>query len=414
MTERLAIDGGRKACPSWPERHLFGKAEQRAVNRLFERCIRIGRAIGYDGTEETAYCEAFAEFLGGGYADAVSSGTSAVYVALKAARIPAFSEVICSPVTDPGGVMPIPLAGCIPVPADVAPGTFSIDPDSVAERVTKRTSAIVVAHIAGLPADMAPIMRIARRHKLVVIEDCAQAHGATYDGKPVGTIGHFGAFSTMSGKHHATGAQGGVVFTRNRQAADRVRRYSDRGKPFGLKRSRGNVVASLNFNLNDLAACIGRVQLRKLPAIIRKRREAARWLIAACRRELSAVRILDGLPRTEPVYWFLMGQLDLSKLRADKAAFVRALAAEGVPCDESYRHLFSEQDWYVNREVFTGTDYPWGSPLYKGDATREYPTPNVYETDARTFKIQWHENCGKGTARRLLAALKKVERAFAG
>jgi len=414
MREKLAIEGGPKACPKpWPKRGLFGKEEKDAVMRLFDRAIETGEAFGYNGPEEEAYCREFAQFLGGGYADAVNSGSSAIYVALRALEVPAFTEVICGPITDPGGVMPVPLAGYIPVCADAAPGSFNISPESVERLITKRTSAIIVTHIAGIPAEIGPIMEIANAKGIPVIEDCAQAHGARYRGQFVGTFGAFGAFSTMFGKHHATGGQGGVVFTRDEELYWRARRYSDRGKPFNLQGTRGNVVCAHNMNLNDLAACIGRVQLRKLPRIIRARQKSARWLTEACKKECRAVRIAEAPPDAEPTYWFLFGQLDLAKLRVDKETFVKALQAEGVACSPSYLHLFTDHDWYINRRVFHGTGYPWACPLYKGDPDRSYATPNIRATDKYTFQIYWHERIGIPYARMILKAFRKVETAYA-
>ena len=412
-SETLAVDGGEPVVKAIPPRSLFGKAEKNAVMKLFDKVIRTGGVFGYNGPEEEAYCHAFATFMGGGYADAVNSGSSAVYVALKALQVPAFSEVICGPISDPGGIMPIALAGCIPVCADGAPDSYNMDPKSLAERVNRRTGAIVVAHIAGIPADMDPIMKIARKRKIPVIEDCAQAHGATYRGKLVGTIGDVGAFSTMSGKHHATGAQGGIVFTKDEDTYWRARRFSDRGKRFNVTGGQGNVVASHNMNMNDLAACIGRVQLRKLPNRLRARRKSAELMIRLCRKELKAVRILEGPPRSNPTYWFLFGRLDLSKLRVGKDEFVRAAAAEGVPCWASYvGNLFIEHEWYRKRRVFEGTDYPWGAPLYKGDPRREYPVPNIHKTGEYTFPIGFHEKISTSHVRQIVRAFKKVETAY--
>lgn len=412
MGEKLAIEGGKQAVTSWPARGLLGQAEKKAVMKLFDEAITSGNAIGYNGPEEEAYCSEFAEFLGGGYADAVNSGTSAVYVALRTVQPKAFSEVVCGPVSDPGGIMPIALAGCIPIIADAEPGSFNMSPKSLARRITKRTSAIIVAHIAGLPADMDAIMKIAHAKKIPVIEDCAQCHGAKYKGKYVGTIGDVGAFSTMSGKHHCTGGQGGVVFVKSEELYWRARRCSDRGKPFGVTGNNGNVLASHNLNLNDLSACIGRVQLKKLPQIIAKRRKTAEWLIAACKKELKAVRIAEALPNTEPVYWFLFGQFDLKKLKVDKAAFCKALQAEGMPVGVSYLHLFTAQDWYTQRRVFEGTEYPWTSPLYKGNPDRKYPVPNVMATDKYTVQLPWHESVTISTAKQILKAFKKLETAY--
>ena len=157
VTAKLAVDGGPKVrAKPWPPRGLFGEKEKRAVAALFDRSIATGKEFGYDGAEEQAYCKEFARFLGGGYADAVNSGTSAVYVALRALELEPFTEVICPPMTDPGGVMPVPLCNCIPIPADSAPNSYNAGPDQIEARITRRTSAIIVAHIAGLPGGDGP------------------------------------------------------------------------------------------------------------------------------------------------------------------------------------------------------------------------------------------------------------------
>ena len=173
------MDGGKKVrSKPWPTRKLLGQAEKKAVDALFDKAIASGNAFGYNGPEEEAYCREFADAMGGGFADAVNSGTTAVYVALRTLDLEPFSEVIVGPITDPGGIMPIPLLNCIPVIADAAPGRFSPGPEEIEAVITPQTSAIVVAHIFGEPADMPGIMKVARRHKLPVVEDCAQAHGA--------------------------------------------------------------------------------------------------------------------------------------------------------------------------------------------------------------------------------------------
>src|SRR5439155_13894531 len=200
----------------FPARALFGAEEKAAVDALFDEAIRTGSVFGYGGPEEEAYCREFAEYLGGGYADAVNSGSSALFVALRALGVEPFTEVICPAITDPGGMMPVALLNCISIVADAfcSPGpgghpsrsSYNAGPDEIEACLTPRTSAIVVAHIAGEPADMDPILEIARARNLPVVEDCAQAHGARYKGRLAGTMGTIAAFSTMSGKHHATGA----------------------------------------------------------------------------------------------------------------------------------------------------------------------------------------------------------------
>ena len=143
--------------------------------------------------------------------DSRNCGTNSVYGALAALNLPPFSEVIVGCVTDPGGMMPIVINNCIPVPADTALGSFNTGAKEIEACITLRTSAIVVAHIGGEPADMPAIMKVAKKHNLPVVEDCAQPHMAKINGKNVGTFGRYGAFSLIFGKHMCTGGQGGAV-----------------------------------------------------------------------------------------------------------------------------------------------------------------------------------------------------------
>jgi perosamine synthetase len=412
--ESLAINGGPKVRTTpWTSRHLFGEEEKQAVAALFEKAMEKGDSwLGYNGPQEEAYCREFAEFLGGGFADGVNSGTNALYVALRALELPPYSEVIVPAVTDPGGIMPVPLANLIPVPADCVPGSYNIGVEQIAARLTERTCAIIVAHIAGIPADMDPILELAAAKDLPVIEDCAQAHGATYKGRLVGTFGKVAVFSTMFGKHHATGGQGGVVYTRDENLYWRIRRHADRGKPFGIEEANGNVVAALNCNMDELHATIGRVQLRKLPAIVQRRREIARHVDEGCRRSLQTVRLLTGLPGCEPVYWFLLFYVDLDRLDVPKHRFVQALQAEGIPAGEGYWAVPASFDWWKDRAVFGRSRLPWSSPLYRGNPDQDYPLPNIQATDATHFVVSFHEAWSNQDVLDLLTALQKVEKAY--
>lgn len=409
----LAIDGGQqvRALP-WPPRHVFGQEEKWAVVALFDRSIETGDAFGYGGPEEQAFCEEFSQDLGGGYADAVNSGTNAVYVALRALELEPFTEVIVPPITDPGGVMPVPLLNCIPIPADSAPGSYNTDVERIKARLSERTSAIIVAHIAGIPADMDPILELAGARGIPVVEDCAQAHGAIYKGRRVGTRGDVAVFSTMFGKHIVTGGQGGVVFTQREEMYWKIRRMADRGKPFGLDGDGGNVAASLNCNLDELHATIGRVQLRKLPDIVARRRRLARAIAEGCQQRLSTIRLVGDPPASEASYWFLFFRFEPERLCVDKERFVQALAAEGLPFEPSYLHCASRWPWFRQRAVFGTSDLPWSSTRYAGDAARSYPTPNVEATDASHFRMAFHERLADREVSDALSALEKVERAY--
>jgi perosamine synthetase len=409
VTSKLAIEGGSpvRTAP-WPARQLFGEAEKAAAVALFDRCIAQGEAYGYEGAEEKGYCAEFVQSQGGGYADLVNSGSSAVFVALRALGLPPFSEVVVSPCTDPGGVMPVAMLGMIPVPADAAPRSFNTSAEQIAKRITPRTSAILVAHIAGQSCDMDPIMELAKKHNLKVIEDCAQAHGATYKGKPVGTFGHIAAFSTMFGKHHATGGQGGIVYTKDAELHWQAKRCADRGKAFNIPNSTGNVLAAINLNQDEMGATIGRVQLRKLPAIVEARRKFVKRLVELT-SDLHTIRPVTDQPNSECSYWFLFYEVNLSKITCDKMKFAEAITAEGVPMIPSYIGNVCDMPWYRERRVLGEPGFPWNNPLYKGDASVVYDTPNLKATLANWTRMLIHENCGEQEAIDVASALRKVE-----
>jgi dTDP-4-amino-4,6-dideoxygalactose transaminase len=408
----LAIDGGPKLrTKPMPPRRLFGQPERRAAMRVFDAAIKSGNAFSYNGPEQKAYEAEFAAWLGGGHAIAVNSGTAAVFCALGGLGIDVAREVVVPPITDPGGIMPAAMLNLVPVIADSAPGTFNVGPEQVEAVITERTAAIVVAHIAGEPADIGPIAELARARNIPLVEDCAQAHGARYRGQLVGTFGTLAAFSTMSGKHHATGAQGGVVYTRDEDLAWRVKRFSDRGKPFNLPDAGGNVTLGLNCNQNDLAAAIGREQLKKLPAIVARRRRLAGALIKRIRK-LKAVALGPELPGTEGVYWFLRVAVDPDKLKVDKLTFAGAVEAEGLPVDKRYSQPHSLTPWFARRQTYGKSGCPWTCPLYKGNPRQEFPCPNAARTADTNFVIYFHEGYGPAEVRDVVAALAKVEKAF--
>jgi len=415
VVSELAVDGGDPVrSDPFPQRGHVGVEEKAAVDALFDEAIVTGVAPGYNGETENAYCQAFSVSLGGGYTDAVSSGTAGVYVALRALDLEPFGEVIVGAVTDPGGMMPIPLLNQIPMVADTAPDSYNTGPEQVAELISPRTRAIVVPHIAGEPADVAGIVDLARSHSIPVIEDCAQSHGATLNGCPLGTFGDIGAFSTMFGKHHSSGGQGGLVFTRDLDRFQMIRRASDRGKPFFLPAGSSNQFASLNLNLNDLAAAIGLVQLGKLSGNVARRRGVVVALAEALADD-PIVAVPQPLPGAEPSYWFLRMRFDADACRVDKAAYCRALSAEGLPVMESYAAALPHtMDWFVHRRVFGTSGYPWASPAYTGDPARAFPCPNAHGTMATHLNVMIHEAWDEQAVADAVAIFDKVRHALAG
>jgi dTDP-4-amino-4,6-dideoxygalactose transaminase len=243
-----------------------------------------------------------------------------------------------------------------------------------------------------------------------VVEDCAQAHGALYKGKPVGTFGAIAAFSTMFGKHHATGAQGGVVFTRDTLLFARARQVIDRGKPVGAPGAAGNVVASLNFNQDELSMAIGRVQLAKLPAALEVRRRFAR-LVGDGLKDVEGIALVGDTPETQGAYWFLCLQVDEARLSIGGPKFALALEVEGIGgVSAGYPFFPTDHSWYRDAIVFGTSGLPWS---LRQEKPKAYDLPNAHAANQRIVRIDVHEQLGPGEARDLVAAVRKIAHHYA-
>jgi dTDP-4-amino-4,6-dideoxygalactose transaminase len=309
-------------------------------------------------------------------------------------------------------MMPIPLLNCIPIVADSAPGSYNTGPEQVEALITPLTRAVVVTHIAGEPADAEGIVAVARKRGIPVVEDCAQSHGAILHGQQVGTFGDVAAFSTMFGKHHCTGGQGGLVFTRREDVYWSIRRAADRGKPFGLPAGSTNQVAALNLNLNELAAAIGREQLKKLPRIVERRRAVVAGIQAGI-RDLRTVSIPAPIPGAQPSYWFLRVRFHPEAARCDKDTLCQALAAEGLGVAVNYRAALPHtMDWFVHRRAFGDSQYPWSSPDYDGNPDRQFPCPNADAAMDAHLNLYPHEGWGDQDVQDAVRIFRKVEAAF--
>lgn len=409
----LAINGGEKAAANLPARYHFGEEERAAALRVIDNAIASGVAPGYGGEEEEAFGKEFAEMLGGGYADAVNSGTTSVFVALRALPIEPFTEIIVGPITDPGGIMPIVMMNCIPVIADSAEDSFNMNIETVKKVYTERTSAIVVPHIAGEPVDIQPIIDFAKEKGIYVVEDCAQAHGAKINGQWVGTFGDTAGFSLMFGKHTCTGGQGGIVFTKSEETYWKIRQNSDRGKPFGLPDNNGNCVASLNFNLDEVGCAIGRVQIKKMEEIAARRREIVKMVFDGI--QYKEILRAPKLPENaEPSYWFTRMLFDVSKVTCDKHTFCEALKAEGLNAVEFYNAIPYVRTWAMEHKVFGNSGYPWAAPEYKGDHNMTYTIPeNVAKVLEQNINIHLYESYTDDDVAKVIHAINKVCKAYA-
>jgi dTDP-4-amino-4,6-dideoxygalactose transaminase len=237
-----------------------------AIQHVLDTCeFTLGSEVAAFEEEFAAYCEA-------PHAIGVNTGTSALHLALLAAGIGPGDEVITVPFTFVATVSAICYTGATPVLVDVDPRTFTIDVDAIEPAITKRTRAIVPVHLYGHPADMDPIMALARKHGLAVIEDACQAHGARYKARRVGSIGDAGCFSFYPGKNLGAYGEGGMVVTSRADYRRTIRMLRD----WGAETKYHHVLKGYNYRLEGVQAAVLRVKLRHLDAWTDARRTAAR------------------------------------------------------------------------------------------------------------------------------------------
>lgn len=236
------------------------------------------------GEKVEEFEKGFARYCGVKYGVAVSSGTAALHVALASIGINEGDEVITTPLSCVATSNPLIYLNAKPVFVDVDPETLNIDPQRVEKKITPRTKAILPVHLFGHPVDMNPVMEIAEKHGLYVIEDAAHAHGAKYKGKPVGSFGHVTCFSFYADKN-ITAAEGGMALTNVEELAEKMRLL----RSFGMHRHRKfyHPVMGYNYKMSDIHAAIGLVQLQKLEKYIQKKRENISYL----KRQLKGFNI---------------------------------------------------------------------------------------------------------------------------
>ena len=414
MVGRLAIEGGAPVrTEPWPRRVQFGEEEVEAVNEIMREALENSMKLWRKGGERCIkFEEEFARFFGTKYAVAVSSGTAAIHVALASLRLDPGSEVITSPITDVGTVTPIIYENLIPVFADVDPETLNVTPESIAERITEKTKVIMPVHLWGAPCEMDPIMELAEEKDLIVIEDCAQAHGATYKGKLVGSIGDMGCFSLMNGKHITTGGEGGAVITNEEEYRQNALLASRSGFATWATIRFDIVYPVLNYRLTEIQAAIGLVQLKKLPNIVSRRRELSMRL-AELISDLDAVKFPKILEDSEPSFWFLPLFVDLDRVKVSLDKFAEALRGEGIPVGARYTVApMYEYTFMKERNTYGRSQCPWCCPLYGRRIEYADSCPNAKEALQRVLTVPIHESCTEKEVEDLASALRKVEAVY--
>ena len=286
------------------------------------------------GPEVKAFEKELAEYIGTQFAIGVGSGTEAIHIALLVLGIGAGDEVITVPNTAVATVAAIELTGARPVLVDVRDDTMLMDVEKIERAITPRTKAIIPVHLFGQSADLDPILAIARAHKIFVLEDCAQAHGATYRGKRVGSIGDIAAFSFYPTKNLGAYGDGGAITTNNSELAQRI----DLLRQYGWRERYTSDIKGMNSRLDELQAAILRVKLRHLDAWNQARRERA----ALYTELLRTVTPPREMPYGEAVYHLYVVQ------SPKRDALVEHLKTRGIGTMIQYPHTIHLQPAYTN------------------------------------------------------------------
>jgi dTDP-4-amino-4,6-dideoxygalactose transaminase len=334
----LAIDGGqcvrtRKFAP-WPS---LSEDEIEAASVV----LRSGKLNYWTGEEARQFENEFASFAGCQHAIAVANGTVALELALYGLKIGTGDEVIVPSRTFVASASCAIMRGAKPVFADVDPISQTLTANNIREVLTPSTKAIIAVHLAGWPCDMDPIIELARQHGLRVIEDCAQAHGATYKGRPVGCLGDAAAFSFCQDKIMSTGGEGGMLTTNDDELWERAWSFKDHGKDHDAAHKEQTSTGfrwlhdsfGTNWRLTEMQAAIGRSLLAKLPGQLEVRRRNANIL---SRRfgTLPALRVTIPPEEIGHAYYKYYVFLRPEWLRNEwsRDHLLRAIVAEGIPC----------------------------------------------------------------------------------
>lgn len=318
----------------WPS---FTQEEADAVARV----VLSNKVNYWTGTECREFEKAFAQWCGSRHAIALANGTVALDLALRGLGIGPGDEVVVTPRTFIASVSCVVNAGATPVFADVDADSGNISASTIEKVLTPRTKAIICVHLAGLPCDMDPIMALAKQHDLKVIEDCAQAHGARYKGRSVGSLGHVGAWSFCQDKIMTTGGEGGMVTTDDEGLWRAMWAFKDHGKSFEAVYEREHPPGfrwlhesiGTNWRMLEMQAVIGRIQLQRMADWTARRTQWAQAILRVC-HQMPALQV-PGLPAHSEHAWYKC----YVQVRPDRLApgwsrdrLMSEISSRGIPC----------------------------------------------------------------------------------
>ncbi|HUV66935.1 MAG TPA: DegT/DnrJ/EryC1/StrS family aminotransferase [Sedimentisphaerales bacterium] len=423
MASTLAIEGGPKTVTNklagWP------RFDEKAIKAV-EEVLRSGKVNYWTGPKGMEFERKFAQWQGSKYAISASSGTSALHIALSALGIGPGDEVIVPSYTFIASGFSIVQAGAVPRFADVNIDDHCISVESAEKLVTERTMAIMPVHLYGNVCDMDKILAFAKKHKLFVIEDNAEAFGGAYKGRKTGTLGHIAACSFCQNKTFTTGGEGGMVTTDDEDLAWQARSFRDHGYDVKQRLSLLELEQRLpyihnmvgwNYRMTEMQSAIGLAELERIDSWnMPNRRRNARIIIDAI-KDLPQVLYAPIDTEDRRNGWYVMAfSLDIENMACDIDRFVAACGAEGAPCWKVFWPQCHTEKAYREHNSFGKSGFPFTSKEYASPESVDYSkveVPNAIWHQSHTFTCFAFPTYSEDDCRQIGSALAKVIKAYA-
>lgn len=363
----------------------LGDEEIAAVTEV----LRSGTLTVTKGKFARDFENQFAATLGSTKAHACASGSAAIHCAVSAIDPEPGDEIITTSITDMGALTPIVYQGAVPVFADVDPVSGNVTPETIASRISPRTKAIIVTHLFGNPCDMTGIMEVARKNRLPVIEDCAQAFLAKHDGKYIGTFGAAGCFSLQQGKHITTG-EGGVVVSDDPKIARHVYLFVNKAWGYGDPNP-DHYFLALNYRMSELQGAVALAQLPKLAGVVERRRSGAAWLTTDL-QGIDGVHVPAIDPRNEAVFWKFPLLVDPNVIPGGAVALAKALKDWGIASAPRYIQKPAFRcEVFREQRTFGKSRWPFTMARHAAIDYAAERFPGTFQYLERVLVLPWNE-----------------------
>ena len=407
QSEELALNGGTPAVTATnPPLVRWGQPELEQLEEMLEQ----SSLFYWNGPKTNLLVERFREYYPLEHVMPCSSGTAAVHIAVAAAGVGPGDEVITSAITDMGTVIGILYQQGVPVFADLEPHRYTLDPADVRRKITPKTKAVIAVHLTGNPGALGELREICDEHNLVLIEDCAQAWGATYGDQPVGTVGHIGCWSLNDFKHIGCG-DGGIVASSDERFGPLLQKFGDKSYDRSGGARRPDTLAP-NYRISEPQSAVGAAQMERMWEISGKRAAAGR-LLNELIADVPGIHPHAADPKDRWTCWFYLLRVDTTALKCTASEFAEALRAEGMSCGVGYigmpiykYPLFAEHNFFAGR---------W--PVKElGLTDMDYNQVHLPETEAileTCIQIAINQNSTEEWIGQVAQAIRKVARHYA-